>query len=87
MINSPGCQNEVIGPSTFESFNEIPSGSQDFLFFCLTSFHIKYCYTTTGGEPGGVSRGEPRGVSQGRYTPYNGLDGEAQPERGTIFRP
>ena len=62
-------------------------GAKIFFFFCLTSFHIKYCYTTTGGEPGGVSRGEPRGVSQGRYTPYNGLDGEAQPERGTIFRP
>ena len=39
--------------STLESFDEISSGSQDFLFFCLTPFHIKYCYTTTGGEPGG----------------------------------
>ena len=67
--------------STLESFDEISSGSQDFLFFCLTPFHIKYCYTTTGGEPGGGCR-----ESQGRYTPYNGLDGKAPPAMGTIFR-
>ena len=70
--------------STFESFDEIPS---DFLFFFFFDTFAKYCYTTTGGEPGGVSQGSLGwGVSQGRYTPYNGLDGKAPPAMSTIFR-
>ena len=28
-------------------------GAKISFFFCLTPFHIKYCYTKTGGERGG----------------------------------
>ena len=68
-----------MSPQHLNLFMKYHQGAKIFFFFCLTPFHIKYCYTTTGGEPG-----EPggRGVSQGRYTPYNGLDGEAPPKRG-----
>ena len=34
----------------------------------------------------GHSCGNPRGVGGGGVTPYNGLYGEAPPERGTFFR-